>query len=80
MKLVLPLPRYAFMPWCPVKAQGHLYFYQNLENEVRFDSYLAVRTSVYKEINVYLMDFIKHAPKSEKVVRNMFLMGLVRWR
>jgi len=24
---ILPLPQYTFMAWCPVKAQGQLYFY-----------------------------------------------------
>jgi hypothetical protein len=24
-----PLPQYAFIAWCSVKAQGQLYFYQN---------------------------------------------------
>jgi hypothetical protein len=24
---ISPLPQYAFMAWCSVKAQGHLYLY-----------------------------------------------------
>jgi hypothetical protein len=28
-----PLPQYAFMAWCSVKAQGHLYLYTKLWSE-----------------------------------------------
>jgi hypothetical protein len=32
-----PLPQYAFMAWCLVKAQGQLYFYVNFIN---YENYL----------------------------------------
>jgi len=29
---ISPLSQYAFMAWCSVKAEGHLYLYQSLRN------------------------------------------------
>jgi hypothetical protein len=36
-----PLPQYAFMAWCSVKAQGQLYFYL-------FNSAVLLREHVFK--------------------------------
>jgi hypothetical protein len=46
-----PLPQYAFMAWCLVKAQGQLYFYH--KNSIAYSggkmfNLLQVRISVYK--------------------------------
>jgi hypothetical protein len=34
-----PLPQYAFMSWCSVKVQGHLYLYlkRRWEDNIRMD-------------------------------------------
>jgi len=49
---ILPLPQYAFMAWCSVKAQGQLYLYSNIygssnayEGHLKFIEFVSARLS-----------------------------------
>jgi hypothetical protein len=45
-----PLSQYAFMAWCSVKAQGHLYIYRTISRHTGWVKRGGRRSSYYKQI------------------------------
>jgi len=49
------LPRYAFMAWCSVKAQGQIYLYLTSKSRLHGSYHLSERQKILKHFDVEVL-------------------------